>query len=308
MKTRVLFMAGLLLMLRHALADETAPMPPPHQVTSIRSADGVTFVAYEWGNPAGKPIVFIHGVFQSALFWAKQIKDPKLATKYRLVAIDLRGHGASDKPDGAEFYREGERWANDLASLMDTLHLSRPVIVAWSYGGRVLNDYVQVNGDARLGGIVYVAARSFAGPAEPPSARFSEASRDALSSDPAMFIKGTREIAELCFGKQPTSAELELLTAASMQTPLYVRKQLIGRPIAYSDVLRSIRVPTLIIQGDADAVVPPQIAALTHQLIPQSTLSIYHGVGHASFFEAPDRFDAELARFVESPDPRHTAP
>jgi pimeloyl-ACP methyl ester carboxylesterase len=281
----------------------------------------VTFYAYEWGNPSGKPIVFIHGIYQSALSWAKQIKDPHLASKYRLVAIDLRGHGASDKPDGAEFYREGERWAGDLTALMDTLHLSRPVMVAWSYGGRVLNDYLRVNGDARLGGIVYVAARSVAGPAEAPSARRSEASQDALSSDPATFIRGTREFVELCFGKPPTPAELEWLTAASMRTPLYVRKQLGGRPLAYTDVLGSIRVPTLIIQGDIDAVVPAQIAELTHRLIPHSSLSIYHGVGHSSFFETPDRFDAELERFVESaggsklralgpasPGPRHNAP
>jgi len=293
-------MAGLLLAFRCALADDTAPMPPPRQVTPIHSPDGVTFQAYEWGNPSGGPIVFIHGIYQSALSWAKQIKDPHLASKYRLVAIDLRGHGASDKPDGAEFYREGERWANDITSLMDTLHLSRPVMVAWSYGGRVLNDYLLVNGDGRLGGIVYVAARSVAGSAEAPSERRSEASQDALSSDPATFIRGTREFVELCFGKPPTPAELQWLTAASMQTTLYVRKQLGGRPLAYTDALRSIRVPTLIIQGDIDAVVPPQVAQLTHQLIPHSTMSIYHGVGHSSFFETPDRFNAELERFVES--------
>jgi len=288
-------------------------MPPPRAVTPIHSPDGVTFQAYEWGNPSGTPLVFIHGIYQSALSWAKQIEDPQLASKYRLVAIDLRGHGASDKPDGAEFYREGGRWANDIAALLDTLHLSRPVMVAWSYGGRVLNDYLLANGDGRLGGIVYVAARSLAGPAESPSPRRSEASRDALSSDPATFIKGTREFVELCFGRPPTSAELEWLTAASMQTPSYVRKQLGGRPLAYTDVLSSIRVPTLIIQGDIDAVVPPQVAELTHQLIRHSTLSIYHGVGHSSFFETPDRFNAELERFVEasgpsSPAPRHIAP
>ena len=288
-------------------------MPPPRAVTPIHSPDGVTFQAYEWGNPSGTPLVFIHGIYQSALSWAKQIEDPQLASKYRLVAIDLRGHGASDKPDGAEFYREGGRWANDIAALLDTLHLSRPVMVAWSYGGRVLNDYLLANGDGRLGGIVYVAARSLAGPAESPSPRRSEASRDALSSDPATFIKGTREFVELCFGRPPTSAELEWLTAASMQTPSYVRKQLGGWPLAYTDVLSSIRVPTLIIQGDIDAVVPPQVAELTHQLIRHSTLSIYHGVGHSSFFETPDRFNAELERFVEasgpsSPAPRHIAP
>lgn len=300
MKARILFMAALLLTLRCALAEDTAPTPPPRQVTPIHSPDGVTFIAYEWGNPGGPPIVFIHGIYQSALSWAKQIRAPELATKYRLVAIDLRGHGASDKPEGVQFYREGKRWADDVTALLDTLHLSRPVIVAWSYGGRVLNDYLAVNGDSRLAGIVYVAARSVAGPTVTPSARFTEASQDVLSSDPATFIKGTREIMELCFATPPTPAELAWLTAEGMQTPLYARKQLVGRPLAYTDVLRSIRVPTLIIQGDSDAVVPPQIAELTRQLIPHSTLSIYHGVGHASFFEKPARFNAEIAHFVES--------
>ena len=294
---------GLLLLLAPSgppVAAEMLPTPPLNRVTPIRSPDGVTFEAYEWGNPDGKSIVFIHGIYQSALSWAKQVGDPALARKYRLVAIDLRGHGASDKPDGAEFYREGKRWADDITALMDTLHLNRPVMVPWSYGGRVLNDYLAVNGDGRLGGIVYVATRSTTDESpEAPSARRTEAGRDALSSDPATFIKGTREFVELCFGKPAAPAEIEWLTAASMQTPLYVRRQLAGRPLAYTDVLKSIRVPTLIIQGDIDAVVSPQVAEITHRLIPHSSLSVYRGVGHSSFFETPDRFNAELDRFME---------
>jgi pimeloyl-ACP methyl ester carboxylesterase len=293
---------GLLLVLapRNPIAAAEMFAPPPNRITPVRSPDGVTFEAYEWGNPDGKSIVFIHGIYQSALSWAKQVGDPALAHKYRLVAIDLRGHGASEKPDGAEFYREGKRWADDITALMDTLHLNRPVMVPWSYGGRVLNDYLAVNGDERLGGIVYVAVRSTTNESpEAPNVRRTEASRDALSSDPTTFIKGTREFVELCFGKPAAPTEIEWLTAASMQTPLYVRKQLAGRPLAYAEVLKSIRVPTLIIQGDIDAVVSPQIAQITHQLIPHSSLSIYHGVGHSSFFEAPERFNAELDRFME---------
>jgi non-heme chloroperoxidase len=293
--------AGLLLVLKGlAVASVVISVPPPNQVTPVRSSDGVIFVAYEWGNPNGRPIVFLHGIYQSALSWAKQISDPVLAAKYRLVAIDLRGHGASDKPDGAEFYRDGKRWADDLTALLDTLHLSRPVVVPWSYGGRVLNDYLAVNGDGRLGGIVYVAVRSTAdGSLASPSASQAKANQDALSSNPVTFITGTREFIELCFGKPATPEEIDSLTAASMQTPLYVRKQLAGRPLAYTEVLKSIRVPTLIIQGDIDAVVSPQVADFTHELIPRSSLSIYHGVGHSSFSEAPDRFNAELDRFME---------
>jgi non-heme chloroperoxidase len=299
---RACAIAGLLLLVLKgpAVASVMISVPPPNQVTPVRSPDGVTFVAYEWGSPNGRPIVFLHGIYQSALSWAKQVGDPVLAAKYRLVAIDLRGHGASDKPDGAEFYRDGKRWADDITALLDTLQLSRPVMVPWSYGGRVLNDYLAVNGDGRLGGIVYVAVRSSAdGSLASPSPSQVKANQDALSSNPLTFITGTREFIELCFGKPATPEEIDSLTAASMQTPLYVRKQLAGRPLAYTEVLKSIRVPTLIIQGDIDAVVPPQVADFTHKLIPRSSLSIYQGVGHSSFSEAPDRFNAELNRIME---------
>jgi pimeloyl-ACP methyl ester carboxylesterase len=279
-------------------ADEA--WPAPTRVTAVRSPDGVTLQAYEWGNLQGRPIVFIHGIYQSALSWARQVGDPRLAARYHLVAFDLRGHGASDKPDGADYYRDGRRWAGDVTALLDTLHLDRPVIVAWSYGGRVLNDYLAVNGDERLAGIVYVAARSTSDPSTPdvPSPRRIRAGADAASEDPATFIRGTREFDELCFGNPPPPAVIDVLTAASMQTPLYVRRQLAGRPLAYDEVLKGIRVPTLIIQGDIDAVVPPNTAELTHRLVRGSTLSVYHGVGHSTFFEATARFDAELDQFA----------
>jgi pimeloyl-ACP methyl ester carboxylesterase len=106
---------GLLILLTtagRALRAEEQVIPAPNKITPIRSPDGVTFLAYEWGNPAGRPIIFIHGVYQSALSWIKQVGDPTLAAKYRLIAIDLRGHGGSDKPDGPDYYRDGKRWAD----------------------------------------------------------------------------------------------------------------------------------------------------------------------------------------------------
>ena len=138
---------GLLLVLapRNPIAAAEMFAPPPNRITPVRSPDGVTFEAYEWGNPDGKSIVFIHGIYQSALSWAKQVGDPALAHKYRLVAIDLRGHGASEKPDGAEFYREGKRWADDITALMDTLHLNRPVMVLGESFG--LRDDVLLGAD-----------------------------------------------------------------------------------------------------------------------------------------------------------------
>jgi len=275
-----------------------SPVPATH-VVPVRSPDGVTFIAYEWGSPDGRPIVFVHGSYQSALSWSHQVSDPALAARYRLIAIDLRGQGASDKPDGVEYYREGQRWANDLSSLFDTLKLTKPVVVSWSYGARVINDYLVANGDARLGGLVYVGARSTSAlPGEQPDPVVVEASRNLASEDPMIFMKGTRQFLLASFETPPPPDEADALTLASMQTPLYVRRQLARRPLAYVEALKSIRVPTLVVQGDKDRVVPQAIGAFTHSLIPESRYSLYAGSGHSTFAEDPARFNAELDAFV----------
>jgi len=60
---------------------------------SVKSSDGLRLAAGEWGNPAGPEILFIHGFCQSALSWTRQLNDPQMASSFRMVAYDLRGHG-----------------------------------------------------------------------------------------------------------------------------------------------------------------------------------------------------------------------
>ena len=114
-------------------AQAEAPVPPPPlRQHAIRSADGVEIAAYEIGNPDGVPILFIHGYAQSAISWSRQMYDRALAEEFRLVAIDLRGHCMSSKPEGREHYHDGRRWADDVKAVMDSLSLRRPVLVGWS--------------------------------------------------------------------------------------------------------------------------------------------------------------------------------
>jgi non-heme chloroperoxidase len=138
--------------------------------TSVTTADGVRLNVVETGNPQGPAIVFIHGISQSWLSWIAQLSDPALRAKYRLVAFDLRGHGASQGsqvavdaeglpfaalPDAA--YNDGNAastaalWAGDLQAVITGLKLSSPTVVGWSYGGCVLQDYIGTHGG--LGGI-----------------------------------------------------------------------------------------------------------------------------------------------------------
>lgn len=244
----------------------------------------------------------MHGIYQSALSWHRQFSDPDLVSRYRLVAIDLRGHGASDKPYGESFYRDGHRFAADIRTVIDALQLSRPVLCGWSFGGRVVNDYLSVHGDAGIGGIIYVGARSVPTlPDEPPaSSRFTSASRNARSEDPAAFIRGTRQFVRLCFHRAPSPAAFDALAMSSMQTPLYVRNQTLGRKMDYSAALSAIRVPTLIVHGRQDAIITFRGAELSAAAIGHAQLIAYDDVGHAPFAEDAERFNRDLDCFMQS--------
>jgi len=122
---------------------------------SVESTDGVEIAVQEIGDPDGKPIVFIHGLLGSRLNWEEQTSSPELQ-QYRMITYDLRGHGQSDKPDDAEAYRDGRRWADDLAAVLKASDAKEPIVVGWSLGGVVISNYLAAYGDEQVGGIVYV--------------------------------------------------------------------------------------------------------------------------------------------------------
>ena len=122
---------------RDSTLERMAP-PIPIATHEILGGGGVRLHAREWGNPEGPPIVFIHGWSQSDLCWLKQVHGD-LARRFRMVTFDLRGHGLSEKPAGPEHYGDGQAWADDLAAVIDQTGLERPILVAWSYGGYVVD-------------------------------------------------------------------------------------------------------------------------------------------------------------------------
>ena len=86
----------------------------PLEPIAATSPDGVALAAYSWGNPQGREVVFIHGYSQSHLSWRRQMDDPALAAEFRMVAYDLRGHGASDVPLRPEQYNDDRLWAHSV--------------------------------------------------------------------------------------------------------------------------------------------------------------------------------------------------
>ena len=148
----------------------------PMRKFSVTTPDQLTIAASEWGNPAGQEILFLHGYMQSSMSWLRQLSDPVLADEFRMIAYDLRGHGASDKPLENERYAEGRLWADEAAAVIAAAHLQRPVLVGWSYSGRVISDYLRFHGQGSIAGINFVAAvtksaRSLPGPTTNSSPR-----------------------------------------------------------------------------------------------------------------------------------------
>ncbi|TPG58599.1 alpha/beta hydrolase [Roseomonas nepalensis] len=277
-----------------AAAARTAYQPRP-----VRSPDGVRLAAYEFGNPQGPAVLFLHGFAQAALSWDRQLQDAALAREFRMVAIDLRGHGMSAKPEGDPFYKPGQVWADDVRAVIAEMGLRRPVLVGWSYAGRVIGDYLTAHGAAELAGIHYVDASSSLGDPGflgPDAGLLGPQAMLAPGID--AFVEGTARFLRACFVTQPDPADFQTMLAFNMLAPLHVRTGLAGRPGDYAAALRALRLPVLVTHGEGDRILDTRIARFTAATVPGAQLSLYPGSGHAPFWEEPARFNAELASFV----------
>lgn len=127
------------------------------KIHQIEGGRGVKLHVREWGTPGGRPILLIHGWSQNHLCWAKQYESP-LAEEFRVIALDLRGHGMSEGPLEPALYTDGDNWADDIAAVIGGLMLDGVTLVGWSYGGFVICDFVRKYGQERIAGINLVDA------------------------------------------------------------------------------------------------------------------------------------------------------
>lgn len=263
---------------------------------SVKTPDGLAIAAHEWGDPAGPEIVFIHGFAQCHLSWQRQVTDPQLADNFRMIAYDLRGHGGSDKPIEKEHYLDDRLWADELAAVIEAAGLKRPVLVGWSYAGRVVSDYLNAYGSAKISGINYVAAATRSDPASfgPGGAAMS----GMRSDDLATRIASTRAFLRACFERQPSAEEFETMLAFNMLMAPHARVAMMARGANPGGALARLRIPVLVTHGSKDQIVLPAMSEFTAAAVKGAKLSLYDGIGHAPFLEDAPRFNRELAAFV----------
>jgi non-heme chloroperoxidase len=273
------------------------------RIHEIEGGNGVRISVREWGSPWAPPILFIHGVIQSHQTWIKQFQS-HLTEQFRLVAVDLRGHGMSEKRLDPENYTTGQYWADDINGIITELDLGKPVIVAGAYGGYVVCDYIEHYGQEDIAGINFVAAAwknssdfDMVGPG------FYGNAEKFLSADLPTRIEGIRRLLRAAFAMPIDQDLFEIVLANNMVVPLAVIAGCTMRQLDFSHVLSGIEVPVLVSYGSEDTLILPAMSEAILEKVPNARASVYENAGHALAIEAHVRFNVELGSFVEEVSP-----
>jgi pimeloyl-ACP methyl ester carboxylesterase len=279
---------------------EKAPIIPRFEHYMVAGGGGARLHVVETGNTQGRPLVFLHGFSQSWLAWQPQMCSD-LAHDYRLVAVDLRGHGRSDKPDTG--YADGALWAEDIAAVLRELLLEQPVLIGWSYGTIVVFDYLREFGEDAVSGFGIVGGITKLGSSEALAALTPQllgVLPGCFADDAQESVRGLTGLLNLCFARQPSSEDLYPMLGYNVVVPPSVRQALLSREVDNDDLLPTIRKPVLVIHGTQDAIVAPSVVAQHQAGIAHARVRMLEGVGHTPFREDPATFNRHLRTFCES--------
>jgi pimeloyl-ACP methyl ester carboxylesterase len=272
------------------------------RVHRVEGHGGVTLQVADHGPADAPAILLIHGWSQHSLSWSKQIAGP-LAERFRLIAPDLRGHGASDKPAEPSAYDNPAPWAGDVAAIIAALGLERPLLLGWSMGGWVCCDYLRLHGDDGIAGLVLVGSTARSGALANPSPaakRSPEVRAEGMySDDHAAALEATIAFVQACFAQPLSAHDLAFMVGFNMLVPPHARGPSRLRARDDRDVMAALRKPALVIQGAEERLVLPPVFEEVVAALPDPSVAVYEGCGHAPFWEAPDRFDADLAAFAD---------
>jgi non-heme chloroperoxidase len=246
---------------------------------------------------SGKPLVLLHGWSQSSAMFKHQIHC--LSERYRVVALDLRGHGESEKPESG--YRIA-RFAKDVYELFDVLDLQEVNFLGWSMGCSVIWSYFELFGSERLSKLILVD--------EPPWVLNTEDYDMGSFAIDELWplctkIRDTREEITRSFVDRMVTTDLpkmekEWIVQENLKTPAHIAARLIFTHAStdWRDLIPRIDLPTLVV-GAKKSIVPWKSQIWLHEQIPGSKVEIFETYGHIMFYESFDRFNQIVTDFVE---------
>ncbi|KQW54451.1 alpha/beta fold hydrolase [Variovorax sp. Root411] len=270
------------------------------QRKSITGGGGLALSVLDSVAGQGAPIIFVHGFSQSALSWKHQFASPLLG-HHRLVAMDLRGHGQSDKPTDAGHYTDSDLWAEDVARLIDAVDAPQVVLVGWSYGGLVVCDYLRRHGQDRVAGLALVSAVTKVGSPEAMALlgpKLTQHIPALFSNDAAEAVTTLGQFVRDCEAAPMSDSDYYETLGFNCAVPPAVRLGLFSRQLDNDDVLTSLQRPVMLVHGSDDGILLPAGSQHIQERVPAAKMHQVPNVGHAVFREKPDVFNRLLADFA----------
>ncbi|AMR80719.1 alpha/beta fold hydrolase [Cupriavidus nantongensis] len=270
----------------------------------IASKDGTRIFYKDWGS--GRPVVFSHGWPLNADAWDAQMLF-LVQQGFRVIAHDRRGHGRSDQPAHGN---DMDTYADDLAALLDALDLQDATLVGHSTGGGEVAHYIGRHGTRRVARAVLIGAvppvmlKTTAYPNGLPMAVF-DGIRKGVADNRSQFY---RDLAVPFFGFNRDGAKvsqgtIDAFWAQGMAGGIVGQYACIREfsEVDYTEDLKKIDVPTLILHGDDDQIVPiGNSARLSAEIVKDATLKVYPGASHGMCVINADQVNADLLAFLNA--------
>ncbi|GAB3210513.1 alpha/beta fold hydrolase [Nocardia tengchongensis] len=263
------------------------------------SADGTTIVYRVTGPEGARPLVLLHGWSGNLLCWGRAAD--LLAEQFRVIAVDLRGHGYSDAPETG--YDDPKNWAADIAAVLAAEDITAgALLLGWSYGGIVVSDYLTAHGTGALAGVVYTGSQANIGrgvPGAETGPGMGKAIPDVFDESAGKAMRGFAAFGNANTGPgRDKGPDAQRLFGGSIATLPRVRKALFYRTVDNTDTLRGLDIPVLVLHGTADPVVPIENGRHIAASAPEVRTSYWEGAQHGLFIEDPERFVAEITAFA----------
>ena len=273
-----------------------------HAADSVQAKDGTRIFFKDWGS--GKPVVLSHGWPLDADAWDAQMLF-LVQNGYRVVAHDRRGHGRSGQSSSGN---DVDTYADDLATVINALDLKGATLVGHSMGGGEVARYIGRYGTPRVAKAVLISAvvpymvKSDSNPDGLPESAF-DGIRKNLTGNRSVFYKN---LALAFYGFNRPNAKVEQGTIdefwrEAMGGSILAQYQCVKQfEVDYTGDLKKFNVPTLVLHGDDDQLVPVNVAGrMTAKIVKNATLKIYPGGAHGMCTTDADKVNADLLAFLQ---------
>jgi pimeloyl-ACP methyl ester carboxylesterase len=293
---RACTIASIALALLVPAVGRVANAPPALQVNldafdamkkSVALPDGVTLAYIDTGNPTGPPVVLIHGYTDNARDWVPML--PYLSKRFRLILVDIRGHGKSSKPECCYSRLD---FAYDIKLLLDALSVRQADVVGHSLGSIIAQTFAEYWPE-RTDRVVLISSTGGRPPGSTAPAQFDYATeirklKDPIDPDSPFMI---------AWWDSPTPVDPEFIrrqrrdsAAIPLAVWLAVLDEGLPTATAFADLqstLPRLKAPTLLIWGSKDPIMEEPVRKTLEDALPGAEVKIFEGLGHNPFWENP---------------------